>query len=120
MNEHPELFYIIASVAGGFVALLLKMAWEWLKNKSGGDLDRVILNKVETIDNRTLLMDQNLTHGVSVAERNTESYHQFIIALNDLKNMIKADTDATKELVKEIKAQTKILTEIKNNGNGRK
>jgi hypothetical protein len=120
MSEHPELWWILAAVAGGFVSLLLKMAFEYLKNKSGGDLSRVILNKVETIDSRTLLMEKNLDHGVSVAERNTDSYHEFIIALNDLKNMIKADTDATKELVKEIKAQTKILTEIKNNGNGKK
>lgn len=120
MTEHPELFYIIASVAGGFVALLLKMAWEWLRNTSGGDLDRVILNKVETIDSRTLLMESNLAHGVSVAERNTESYHEFIIALNDLKNMIKGSVDVQRQLVREVKEQTKILTEIKNNGNGRK
>jgi hypothetical protein len=124
MNEHPELWWILAAVAGGFVSLLLKMAFEWLKNKSGGDLSKVILAKVETVDNRTLLMEQNLAHGVSVAERNTDSYHEFIIALNDLKNMIKADTDATKELIKEVKTQTKVfnnvLVEIKRNGNGRK
>ena len=120
MNEHPELFYIVTGVAGGFIALLLKMAWEWLKTKSGGDYLTVILEYVKGIDKRTLLMEQNLAHGVSVAERNTESYHEFIIALNDLKNMISNNTKVSKELVTEIKNQTKILTEIKNNGNGHK
>jgi hypothetical protein len=120
MSEHPEFWWILAAVAGGFLTLLLKMAFEWLKNKSGGDLLDVILSYVKGVDKRTLLMEQNLAHGVSVAERNTQSYHEFIIALNDLKNMIKADTEATKELVKEIKNQTAILTQIKNNGNGNK
>jgi len=124
MSEHPEFWYILTAIGGGLFALIFKMAFEWLKTKSGGDLSKVILDRVNRIDNRTMLMDKNLDDGVAVAKRNTDSYHEFLIVLNDLKNMIGNNTKVTEELVQEVKTQTevfnKVLIEIKRNGNGHK
>ena len=69
-------------------------------------------------DNRGDLHNLGLKvdHGVSIAERNSESYTKFIIALNDLKNMIKNNTAAVRNLTEESTKQTAILRSIKNNG----
>ena len=117
MNQHPEMWYIIIGLVGILGGFLSKMAFEVIKNKSG---DGSLLEVISVIDKRTALMDKNLDDGISIARRNTESYHEFLIVLNDLKNMISNNTDVTKELVKEVKTQTAVLTEIKNNGNGKK
>ena len=116
MNQHPEMWYIIIGLVGILGGFLSKMAFELIKNKSG---DGRLLEVISVIDKRTALMDKNLDDGISVAKRNTESYHEFLIVLNDLKNMISNNTDVTKELVKEVKTQTVVLTQIKNNGNGK-
>ena len=123
----------------GVTTIALKIIWDWLKGSRRGtdplalaticplDQAATVANisgiKSTVEDNKITLhdLDIKLDHGVSVAERNTKSYTEFIIALNDLKNMIKNNTAAVKTQAEEASKQTALLRSIKNNGgnNGR-
>ena len=130
MTEHPEMWAVVLIIGSAIITLLGKITFDWLKNKDGDSKIYVCpLDKAAAVDyikracentqeNQDILkkMETNLNHGISVAERNTESYHKFLIILNDLKNMIVNNTEAQKEIVKEIKTQTIILRDINKNG----
>ena len=71
-----------------------------------------VLGSVVEMDRRLLKIEDGLLQSLKLAERNAESYQQFILAVNDLSNI-------NKNVLAETRAQTEILTKMLLNGKGK-
>lgn len=118
-----EINTIDIILIGAVVSLVGKMVYDIIRAggaKSKNSLsviafDKMCISVQETLkavtemDKRFFVMEKQLDHSVVIAEKNSESYQKFIIAVNDLSNI-------NKNVLAETRAQTEILTKMLLNG----
>ncbi len=121
---NPDLMKFLYLISAGIMGLLFKIFYDSLKKKNGGPQGETVFQIGEIHEVTKVLekglskIDADLEGGLEIAKQNSASHQKFILALNDLKNMVGNSIKVHDELMQETKKQTGILVEIKKNGRG--